>query len=137
MMTPVKPLVAAARAFSDPTRTRILLALRDGELCVCELSDALEVTQSTLSTHLQVIRASGLVVTRREGRWSYYSLSPAGKPVVSALASLFAPSLSGDAALRGDSKRLRARLSLRSGGACCVGFSCSPRRARTTAKGSR
>ncbi|MFO1460803.1 MAG: metalloregulator ArsR/SmtB family transcription factor [Verrucomicrobiota bacterium] len=133
----MKPLVAAARAFSDPTRTRILLALRDGELCVCELSDALKVTQSTLSTHLQVIRASGLVGTRREGRWSYYSLSKAGRPVVTALARLFAPSLSGDAALRGDSKRLRARLSLRDGGACCVGFACGPRRAGTSAKGSR
>ncbi|MBL9176270.1 MAG: winged helix-turn-helix transcriptional regulator [Verrucomicrobiales bacterium] len=133
----MKPLVAAARAFSDPTRTRILLALRTGELCVCELSDALKVTQSTLSTHLQVIRASGLVETRREGRWSYYSLSDAGKPVVDALARLFAPSLSGDAALRGDTKRLRARLSLRSGGACCVGFACSPRTARTTSKGCR
>lgn len=137
MFLPVKPLVAAARAFSDPTRTRILLALRDGELCVCELSDALEVTQSTLSTHLQVIRASGLVGTRREGRWSYYFLSEAGTPVVDALARLFAPALARDAALRGDSKRLRARLSLRSGGACCVGFSCSPRRARSGSKGAR
>lgn len=137
MMILMKPLVAAARAFSDPTRARILLALRDGELCVCELSDALEVTQSTLSTHLQVIRASGLVGTRREGRWSYYFLSESGKPVVEALARLFAPSLSGDTALRGDLKRLRARLSLRSGGACCVGFACSPRRARSGSKGSR
>ena len=57
-------LVLAAKALADPTRVRVLAALRDGELCVCELSDVLDVTQSTLSTHLQVIRDANLVQTR-------------------------------------------------------------------------
>ena len=59
-------LLVTAKAFADPTRVRSLAALRGGELCVCELSDALGVTQSTLSTHLQVIRDAGLVQTRRD-----------------------------------------------------------------------
>ena len=61
-------LVLAAKALADPTRVRVLAALRDGELCVCELSDVLDVTQSTLSTHLQVIRDANLVQTRKEGK---------------------------------------------------------------------
>ena len=56
-------LVLTAKALADATRVRILAALRGGELCVCELGDALGVTQSTLSTHLQVIREAGLVGT--------------------------------------------------------------------------
>jgi len=126
------PLVATARAFADPTRVRILMALRSTELCVCELCDALEVTQSTLSTHLQVIRASGLVSTRRDGRWSYYTLTPDGKRVVTSLVRLFTESLDGDPTLRTDARRLRARLALRDGGTCCVGFTCAPKSVRKT-----
>jgi len=61
----VRDLVAIAKAFADLTRVRILAAVRHRELCVCELCDALGVTQSTLSTHLQVIRDAGLVQTRK------------------------------------------------------------------------
>ena len=69
-------LVLVAKALADPTRVRILTALRGGELCVCELCDALRVSQSTLSTHLHVIREAGLVRTRKEGKWIYYTLAP-------------------------------------------------------------
>lgn len=120
----MKPLVAAARAFADPTRVRVLMALRAAELCVCELCDALEVTQSTLSTHLQVIRAAELVSTRREGRWSYYALAAGGRRLVAAMARHFSLSLARDRTLRADAVRLRGRLALRERGACCIGFSC-------------
>jgi ArsR family transcriptional regulator len=50
--------------------------LRDGEQCVCELTDALDAGQSLLSHHLRVLKEAGLVTDRREGRWSYYSLVP-------------------------------------------------------------
>ncbi|HEU4628470.1 MAG TPA: metalloregulator ArsR/SmtB family transcription factor [Gemmatimonadaceae bacterium] len=70
---------AAARLFhalSDETRLAVLDMLRDGERCVCELQDALDAAQSRLSFHLKVLKEAGLVVDRREGRWSYYSLVP-------------------------------------------------------------
>jgi len=56
------------KAMADPTRLRILQALQHGEWCVCELAYALEVAQSTLSTHLQ-LRQAELVVTWRCGNW--------------------------------------------------------------------
>ena len=129
----MEPLVAFARAFADPTRVRILMALRAAELCVCELCDALEVTQSTLSTHLQVIRAAELVSTRREGRWSYYALAPGGRRLVAALSRHFSRSLTVDRTLRADAVRLRRRLALRERGACCIGFGCGgvPRQTST------
>lgn len=64
------------QALADATRLRILLRLRDGEECVCDLTDALEAGQSRLSFHLKTLKDAGLVRDRRAGRWIYYSLEP-------------------------------------------------------------
>lgn len=64
------------RALSDERRLRILDLLRDGERCVCDLTDALDAGQSLLSFHLKTLKEAGLVTDRREGRWVYYALSP-------------------------------------------------------------
>lgn len=62
-------------ALSDETRLEILERLKDGECCVCELTDALETGQSRLSFHLKVLKEAGLIHDRPEGRWVYYSLN--------------------------------------------------------------
>lgn len=62
------------RYFSDPTRVRILSILLDGEKCVCDISEALSMTQSAVSHQLSLLRTSRLVRTRREGKQVYYSL---------------------------------------------------------------
>ena len=64
------------QALSDQTRLSILDRLRHGERCVCELTDALDAAQSRLSFHLKVLKDTGLVTDRREGRWMYYTLNP-------------------------------------------------------------
>jgi ArsR family transcriptional regulator len=115
-------LVLAAKALADPTRVRILAALRRGELCVCELSDALHITQSTLSTHLQVIRDASLVRTRREGKWVYYALRPEKKELVKQLFGFFHSELKSDAQLAADAQQLTRRLAQREDGACCRGY---------------
>ena len=61
-------------ALSDPTRLGIVRKLRQGERCVCELTDALDAAQSRMSFHLKVLKEAGLVSDRREGRWIYYEL---------------------------------------------------------------
>ena len=63
-------------ALSDETRLTVLEMLRDGERCVCDLQDSLDAAQSRLSFHLKVLKEAGLVVDRKEGRWSYYTLVP-------------------------------------------------------------
>jgi ArsR family transcriptional regulator len=115
-------LVQAAKALADPTRVRILASLRRGELCVCELSDALHITQSTLSTHLQVIRDASLVRTRREGKWVYYALRSDKKQLVKQLFAFFGPELKNDTQLAADSQHLVRRLAQREDGACCRGY---------------
>ena len=118
----VKDLVLSAKAFADPCRVRVVMALRDRELCVCELCDALGVTQSTLSTHLQVIRNAGLVSARKQGKWMYYAIAPKSERLVNALFDFYSESLKSDATLRRDEKKLSLRLALRDNGECCVGF---------------
>jgi ArsR family transcriptional regulator len=65
-------------ALSDPTRLRLLRLLRQQELCVCELVDALRIPQYKISRHLRKLRARGLVEARRDGRWMHYQLSRRG-----------------------------------------------------------
>jgi ArsR family transcriptional regulator, arsenate/arsenite/antimonite-responsive transcriptional repressor len=69
------PIVLGFHALSDPLRISVIELLRNQELCVCDLCDALEVSQSKLSFHLKTLREAGLVRSRQEGRWIYYSLN--------------------------------------------------------------
>lgn len=66
------------KALSDETRVRIILELMDGEKCACMLLKHLRVTQPTLSYHMQVLCASGLVESQRMGKWTHYALSLSG-----------------------------------------------------------
>ena len=68
--------VGLFHALSDATRLTALDMLRDGERCVCELQDQIDIAQSRLSFHLKVLKDAGLVQDRKEGRWSYYSIVP-------------------------------------------------------------
>lgn len=66
------------RALADPVRLELLaqIAAR-GPLCVCHLQDDLPYSQSRISKHLGTLRRAGLVTTRREGTWIYYSVDEA------------------------------------------------------------
>ena len=62
-------------ALSDQIRVDVVTLLLDGERCVCELMDDLDMAQSRLSWHLKTLSDAGIIVGRREGRWNYYSLN--------------------------------------------------------------
>ena len=72
---PIKRVDRMFRAFSDRTRLRMLLLLRQRELCVCDLVEILTIPQPKASRHLAYLRKSGLVVGYRNGVWMYYSLA--------------------------------------------------------------
>ncbi|MBP8543807.1 metalloregulator ArsR/SmtB family transcription factor [Citrobacter sp. On2M] len=62
---------------SDETRLGIVLLLREmGELCVCDLCTALDQSQPKISRHLAMLRESGLLLDRKQGKWVHYRLSP-------------------------------------------------------------
>lgn len=66
------------KALCDENRIRILKLLQNGEKCACVLLDDLHITQPTLSHHMKILCDSGIVVSRKEGKWMHYSISPEG-----------------------------------------------------------
>ncbi|BFO10805.1 HTH-type transcriptional repressor AseR [Serratia rubidaea] len=73
MLTPLQLF----KNLSDETRLMLVLLLRQSEeLCVCELAAILTLPQPKISRHLAMLRVSGLLLDRREGKWIYYRLSP-------------------------------------------------------------
>jgi ArsR family transcriptional regulator len=62
------------KAISDPTRIRIVHILSCGELCACELQEYFDLTQPTLSHHLGVLKAAGIVTSRQDGKWIHYGI---------------------------------------------------------------
>ena len=71
---PVEALAETFKVLGDPTRVRILLALSVRELCVCDLAELFDVSQSAVSHQLRILRVHRLVRPRREGKLVYYRL---------------------------------------------------------------
>ena len=69
------------KALSDENRVRIVLALRSGELCVCQITELLGLAPSTISKHLSILHQAGLLESRKEGRWIYYQLLGRQAPI--------------------------------------------------------
>ena len=63
------------KAFCDPSRLMILELLQTGEKCACVLQEQLNIPQSTLAHHMKVLCDSGIVIGRKEGKWTHYSIS--------------------------------------------------------------
>jgi ArsR family transcriptional regulator, arsenate/arsenite/antimonite-responsive transcriptional repressor len=97
------------RAFADPTRLRILHLLSAGELCVCDLTDVLQVPQPKVSRHLAYLRRAGLVRPRREGLWSHYRLAEVAYPLQAKLLSCLACCLGDLPELTEDARKLARR----------------------------
>ena len=67
------------KAMADPVRLRLLSLIAShasGEACVCDLTDAFDLTAPTISHHLKVLRESGLITGERRGTWVYYRVHP-------------------------------------------------------------
>lgn len=70
-------IVQFFKCLADDTRLKILLLLnQESELCVCELTHALQMSQPKISRHIAQLRQANIVETRPEGKWIYYRLSP-------------------------------------------------------------
>jgi ArsR family transcriptional regulator len=70
----MREFMAITRALSDPSRVRILLALRRKELCVCQITELFGFAPSTMSKHLSILHHAGLIQSRKAERWVHYRL---------------------------------------------------------------
>jgi DNA-binding transcriptional ArsR family regulator len=73
--------MAITKALSDPNRVRILLVLRKGELCVCQITELFGFAPSTVSKHLSILHHAHLILSRKSERWVYYRLPDKSAPV--------------------------------------------------------
>ncbi len=103
----MREFMAITKALSDPNRVRVLLALRRGELCVCQITELFGLAPSTISKHLSVLNRAGLILSRKSERWVYYRLPDKSAPVVVREAFDWAKkSLGKSAEAEADAKRL-------------------------------
>jgi ArsR family transcriptional regulator, arsenate/arsenite/antimonite-responsive transcriptional repressor len=77
----MREFMAITKALSDPNRVRILLSLRRGELCVCQITELFGLATSTVSKHLSILNQAGLILSRKTERWVYYRLPDKSAPV--------------------------------------------------------
>ena len=110
------------KLLADPSRARLLHALTQGEFCVCELTDAIQVPQYAISRNLAALRKSGWVAERREGTWMYYRLAPAHTRLIKDVVRLMVKHGLDAKTFTADTKRLQKRLTLRDGGRCVLGY---------------
>jgi DNA-binding transcriptional ArsR family regulator len=118
--------VAVLRALGDENRMRIVLVLRRQSLCVCQIVELVQLAASTVSEHLMILKAAGILASRKEGRWVYYRVTEE-RPNPE-IAKLF-QTLEEDHQVQADAKRLERILQIdpaelcrrqrSSGGYCC------------------
>jgi ArsR family transcriptional regulator, arsenate/arsenite/antimonite-responsive transcriptional repressor len=105
----MRDILNITRALADENRVRALLALREGELCVCQITELLGVAPSTMSKHLSILHQAGLVESRKEGRWIYYRLPGRRAPrAVREATRWLCQSLAANAGAERDARQLRA-----------------------------
>jgi ArsR family transcriptional regulator len=86
----MKNVVTITRALGDETRWRIVRLVMDEALCVCELADILGMPQSSVSSHVQVIRKAGLLESEKCEKWTYFRIAREVLPLVRSLSKFFA-----------------------------------------------
>ena len=109
----MREMMAITKALSDENRTRVLMGLRDGELCVCQIIELLDLAPSTVSKHLTVLHQAGLTEARKEGRWMYYRLPGKDAPACSREAIRWLQAnLADDPRIVQDAKKLKCVLKM-------------------------
>lgn len=108
-------VVLFSRALADTTRWRIVRLVMDEALCVCELADILEMPQSSVSSHVQVIRKAGLLESEKCEKWTYFRIEPKCRELIGTMEKFFE---SGDSVLKTDAARSVARLARREESCC-------------------
>lgn len=114
----MKNVVTFAKALADETRWRIVRLVMDEALCVCELADILDMPQSTISSHVQIIRKAGMLENEKCGKWTYFRIESRSLRLLGEMEKFFQPEENAES--RRDRKKAVARLRQREG-SCCPG----------------
>lgn len=96
------------RALGDENRIRILMALREQDLCVCQVTAFLDLAPSTTSKHLSILRQARLIESRKRGKWVYYHLAlDSSAPLVKNALAMTVESLKDNPAILRDNEHIK------------------------------
>jgi len=108
----MRELLSITKALADENRLRIVAALEGRELCLCQLVELLGLATSTVSKHASILQQSGLVTSRKQGRWNYFRLDEDASSVAAEASELVRRALKRDRRARDDRRRLKEILKL-------------------------
>jgi DNA-binding transcriptional ArsR family regulator len=128
-MSNLESAVEISRALGNRARLRTVAMLRTSELCVCQITEVLELAQSTVSNHVKELRRAGLVTERKDGRWVYFALSADPEAVTWLDAAL--STAGDDPQLEADLRKVEDLLELPVEDLCRLGYDEAKKRSRT------
>jgi ArsR family transcriptional regulator len=105
----MKDVLAVTKALSDGSRMRTVMALREViELCVCQITEMLDLAPATVSRHMSILQNAGVVESRKDGRWVHYRLSDEARGgTLATVVEWAAESLYGSPTVRSDRKYIK------------------------------
>ncbi len=115
----MKEFMTIAKALADNNRIRVLVFLRGGAMCVCQIVEMLGLAISTVSKHLNILSNAGLVESRKNGRWIYYRLPQQPSQRVKDTLEWVHRSLSAEPSIQADAKKVKAVLKMDKEELCC------------------
>ncbi len=115
----MREMMAITKALADPSRVRVLMFLKRGELCVCQVIELLGLAPSTVSKHMSILYHAGLVEARKEGRWMYYRLPEKASIAVQGSLRWLQESLGKDEQVLADIKKIKALKKVPKEDLCC------------------
>ncbi len=121
----MEELLSVFKALSDETRLRIIKLLEQGELCVCDITAALDMVQPKVSFHLSTLKEAGLIRDRKQGKWIHYSLNE--KDLFKRMLILSACERMRDGIIADDRRRLQAFLGAKEPGCKVVALKSKSR----------
>lgn len=105
----MRRLIKIFKALSDTNRIRILKMLEIRSICVCEITEVLNLANSTVSKHLSILRDAELIIDEKDGKWVNYHLNTSrSEPYVSELLPLLAKWLPDDETIRKDAEKVKS-----------------------------
>jgi ArsR family transcriptional regulator, arsenate/arsenite/antimonite-responsive transcriptional repressor len=109
----MREFMTVTKALADENRVRMLLSLKSGELCVCQITELFGLAASTTSKHLSILYQARLVDSRKDGRWIYYALPGKEAPAATREAIRWAEkALTEDPRISDDAARLKKILAM-------------------------
>ncbi|MFJ7638876.1 ArsR/SmtB family transcription factor [Peribacillus sp. NPDC097225] len=84
-MNQIEEMSRQLKAVSDPNRLKLLACLKQGEVCVCDFVDILQISQPAVSQQVKKLKDAGIILERKKGTWKHFRLNEVQQPYIQAI----------------------------------------------------